>query len=143
LIAFETQGVSCDKLSVRPCKQLLLMDYKTLNFATLNNAILTPKCYSLEWLEVTPSEIEWACSKPLVRIQLQLELKEESALNWELDNAQQSAQEEVRDYVAQLQLHMTLQARNLVPSLTQARDSREQLLQETQANVEKLASRQI
>ncbi|MFB6277651.1 MAG: hypothetical protein ABEI32_16060 [Halothece sp.] len=64
-------------------------------------------------------------------------------MNWELENAQNSAQEEVRDYVAQLQLHMTLQARNLVPSLTQARDSREQLLQETQANVEKLASRQI
>ncbi|PSO51296.1 MAG: hypothetical protein BRC33_00795 [Cyanobacteria bacterium SW_9_44_58] len=64
-------------------------------------------------------------------------------MNWEPENAQNSAQEEVRDYVAQLQLHMTLQARNLVPSLTQARDSREQLLQETQANVEKLASRQI
>jgi hypothetical protein len=79
----------------------------------------------------------------MVRIQLQLEVKEENTLNWELENAQNSAQEEVRDYVAQLQLHMTLQARNLVPSLTQARDSREQLLQETQANVEKLASRQI
>jgi hypothetical protein len=38
---------------------------------------------------------------------------------------------------------MALQARNLVPSLTQARDSREQLLQETQADVEKMASRQI
>jgi len=74
---------------------------------------------------------------------LQLELEEENILNWEPENAQNSAQEEVRDYVAQLQLHMTLQARNLVPSLTQARDSREQLLQETQANVEKLASRQI
>lgn len=79
----------------------------------------------------------------MVRIQLQLDLEEENALNWELENAQNSAQEEVRDYVAQLQLHMTLQARNLVPSLTQARDSREQLLQETQANVEKMASRQI
>lgn len=74
---------------------------------------------------------------------MQLELEEENILNWEPENAQNSAQEEVRDYVAQLQLHMTLQARNLVPSLTQARDSREQLLQETQANVEKLASRQI
>jgi len=79
----------------------------------------------------------------MVRTQLQLELEEENILNWEPENAQNSAQEEVRDYVAQLQLHMTLQARNLVPSLTQARDSREQLLQETQANVEKLASRQI
>ncbi|AFZ45514.1 hypothetical protein PCC7418_3400 [Halothece sp. PCC 7418] len=64
-------------------------------------------------------------------------------MNWELEQAQHSAQEQVRDYVAQLQLHMALQARNLVPSLTQARDSREQLLQETQADVEKMASRQI
>ena len=64
-------------------------------------------------------------------------------MNWELEQTQNSAQEQVRDYVAQLQLHMALQARNLVPSLTHARDSREQLLQETQANVEKMASRQI
>ncbi|WP_156093183.1 hypothetical protein [Planktothrix serta] len=45
-------------------------------------------------------------------------------------------------YVADLQLHMTLQARNLVPNLTQARDSREQLLQQTQADLEKFISRQ-
>ncbi|AFZ50507.1 hypothetical protein [Dactylococcopsis salina] len=64
-------------------------------------------------------------------------------MNWELEQAQPSAQDQVRDYVAQLQLHMALQARNLVPSLTQARDSREQLLQDTQASVEKMASRQI
>ncbi|MFM6189525.1 MAG: hypothetical protein ACKPEN_19285 [Planktothrix sp.] len=48
----------------------------------------------------------------------------------------------VSAYVADLQLHMTLQARNLVPSLTQARDSREQLLQQTQADLEKFISRQ-
>ena len=51
--------------------------------------------------------------------------------------------EDISEYVAQLQLHMALQARNLVPSLTQASDSREKLLQETQANVEKMVSRQI
>ncbi|MGF1479177.1 MAG: hypothetical protein ACFB4I_06765 [Cyanophyceae cyanobacterium] len=50
--------------------------------------------------------------------------------------------EDISEYVAQLQLHMTLQARNLVPTLTRANDSREQLLQETQANIEKLVSRQ-
>lgn len=48
----------------------------------------------------------------------------------------------VSAYVADLQLHMTLQARNLVPSLSQARDSREQLLQQTQADLEKFISRQ-
>jgi hypothetical protein len=37
---------------------------------------------------------------------------------------------------------MTLQARNLVPNLTQAGDSREQLLHETQAEFEKQVSRQ-
>lgn len=50
--------------------------------------------------------------------------------------------EDLQDYVAQLQLHMALQARNLVPTLTHAKDSREQLLQQTQAQVEKYASRQ-
>jgi hypothetical protein len=52
--------------------------------------------------------------------------------------------EDISEYVAQLQLHMALQARNLVPSFTQASsDSREKLLQETQANIEKLVSRQV
>lgn len=50
--------------------------------------------------------------------------------------------EDISEYVAQLQLHMALQARNLVPNLTYSRDSRQQLLQETQANIEKLVSRQ-
>ena len=47
------------------------------------------------------------------------------------------------DYVAHLQLHMALQARNLVPPLTQVTDSRQQLLQQTQADAEKLISRQM
>ncbi len=51
--------------------------------------------------------------------------------------------EDISEYVAQLQLHMSLQARNLVPTLTTANDSREQLLHETQANIEKLVSRQV
>jgi len=56
----------------------------------------------------------------------------------------QNIREDVSEYVAQLQLHMTLQARNLIPSMTtQTTDSRVQLLQETQANIEKLVSRQF
>lgn len=55
---------------------------------------------------------------------------------------QNIAREDISDYVAQLQLHMTLQARNLLPNLSQADTSREQLLQETQAIAEKLVSRQ-
>ena len=51
--------------------------------------------------------------------------------------------EDISEYVAQLQLHMALQARNLVPTLKQVSDSREQLLQQTQATVEKLVSRQV
>jgi hypothetical protein len=50
--------------------------------------------------------------------------------------------EDMSDYVANLQLHMTLQARNLVPTLTNAMDSREALLQQTQATFEKYVSRQ-
>jgi len=60
-------------------------------------------------------------------------------------NQQHSAivREDISEYVAHLQLHMTLQARNLVPTLTQtAGDSREQLLQQTQACFEKQVSRQ-
>ena len=51
--------------------------------------------------------------------------------------------EDFSEYVAHLQLHMTLQARNLVPTLTQVTvDSREQLLHQTQATFEKIVSRQ-
>lgn len=50
--------------------------------------------------------------------------------------------EDISEYVAELQLHMALQARNLVPTLNKASDSREQLLQQTQATIEKLVSRQ-
>ena len=54
------------------------------------------------------------------------------------------SREDISEYVAQLQLHMALQARNLVPTLnsTDINTSRQQMLQETQAIVEKLASRQ-
>ncbi|MBW4534244.1 MAG: hypothetical protein RLZZ535_1144 [Cyanobacteriota bacterium] len=52
--------------------------------------------------------------------------------------------EDISEYVAQLQLHMALQARNLLPSLTNTTmtNSRQQMLQETQAIAEKFASRQ-
>lgn len=53
-----------------------------------------------------------------------------------------SFREPIGEYVAHLQLHMTLQARNLVPPLTQVADSREKMLQQTQADFEKLVSRQ-
>lgn len=61
----------------------------------------------------------------------------------ETANVDQSVTKEtIQDYVAQLQLHMALQAKNLVPSFTQSNDPRQQLLHETQATVEKLVSRQ-
>ena len=57
---------------------------------------------------------------------------------------QDTAREDISEYVAHLQLHMTLQARNLVPSLNpKMKDSREELLHQTQANFEKLISRQV
>ncbi|MGB0563456.1 MAG: hypothetical protein ACPGVO_16880 [Spirulinaceae cyanobacterium] len=54
--------------------------------------------------------------------------------------------EDLSTYVAELQLHMTLQARKLVPNLKggdRTTSSRDQLLHETQAHLEKLASRQV
>jgi hypothetical protein len=54
-----------------------------------------------------------------------------------------SVSEDFSEYVAHLQLHMALQARNLVPSLKHTQEgSREELLHQTQANFEKLVSRQ-
>ena len=55
---------------------------------------------------------------------------------------QEQFREDISEYVAQLQLHMALQARNFLPNLTDATNSREQMLQNTQANIEKLVSRQ-
>jgi hypothetical protein len=57
-------------------------------------------------------------------------------------DSQLAAGEEMSDYVAHLQMHMALQARNLVPTLTNAVDGRELFLYQTQAHFEKLASRQ-
>lgn len=53
-----------------------------------------------------------------------------------------ASREACSDYVAHLQLHMTLQARNLVPSLHHESDRRKTLLHQTQANFEKMISRQ-
>ncbi len=55
---------------------------------------------------------------------------------------QSGPQDAIREYVAELQLHMTLQARNLVPTFAHTGDSRQQLVHESQAMVEKLVSRQ-
>lgn len=69
--------------------------------------------------------------------------EEEKPLNLQASQTNnENFREDISEYVAQLQLHMTLQARHLVPTLTNATDSRHQLLQETQANIEKLVSRQ-
>lgn len=54
----------------------------------------------------------------------------------------ESTREACSDYVAHLQLHMALQAKNLVPSLAQSSDRREHLLHQTQADLEKMISRQ-
>ncbi len=51
-------------------------------------------------------------------------------------------QEDFSEYVAHLQVHMALQARNLVPTYSAKSDSREELLHQTQANFEKFVSRQ-
>jgi hypothetical protein len=51
--------------------------------------------------------------------------------------------EDFSEYVAHLQLHMALQTRRLVPNMAQGNDSRAQLLQDTQAQIEKHVSRQI
>jgi hypothetical protein len=49
---------------------------------------------------------------------------------------------EISDYVAHMQLHMALQARNLMPDVMKSGDSLQSLILETQAHCEKLSSRQ-
>ena len=53
------------------------------------------------------------------------------------------SQGDLSEYVTHLQLHMALQARNLVPNLSNDRapDSRSRMLSSTQADFERLASR--
>jgi hypothetical protein len=64
-------------------------------------------------------------------------------LNWQAEPSQTGMmREDMGQYVAELQLHMTLQARNLVPRLDRETDSRIQLLRESQAELEKMVSRQ-
>ena len=64
-------------------------------------------------------------------------------MNTQHTNQSELFREDISEYVAQLQLHMALQARNLLPTLTDSvSDSRQQMLRETQAIAEKLVSRQ-
>lgn len=58
-------------------------------------------------------------------------------------NSIQPLKEDVRDYVAHLQLHMSLQSRNLLPHLNQVKDSRDHLLYQTQVQIEKISSREL
>jgi hypothetical protein len=69
----------------------------------------------------------------------------ENTINYSNFKSEPAPSEALSDYVAHLQMHMALQARNLVPHLGSDRyssDSRSQLLQQTQVTFEKLASRQ-
>lgn len=60
-----------------------------------------------------------------------------------------TAREDFSEYVAHLQLHMALQARNLVPSMGSGEVSsgqanqRQSMLHQTQADIEKMVSRQV
>jgi len=64
-----------------------------------------------------------------------------AAQNFSAPIRSQSAPEDFSNYVAHLQLHMSLQARNLVPPINQPKDSRIAMLQEPQAHCEKQISR--
>ena len=64
-------------------------------------------------------------------------------MNSQLNNTNTSSQEDFSDYVAHLQVHMSLQSRHLLPQVQQNSDRRSNLLYETQAMTEKLASRQF
>jgi hypothetical protein len=73
---------------------------------------------------------------------LDLREREKALISYSDQPIHASPREDFSGYVAHLQLHMALQARNLVPTLTNTVDSREQLLHQTQATFEKFVSRQ-
>ncbi|AUC62174.1 hypothetical protein AA637_13920 [Cyanobacterium sp. HL-69] len=54
-----------------------------------------------------------------------------------------SAKEDVSDYVAHLQLHMSLQSRNLLPSMNKIKDNNHNFVYESQATIEKFTSREL
>ncbi len=64
-------------------------------------------------------------------------------MNLPLSGINQSKKEDISDYVAHLQIHMSLQSRNLLPQIDRIKDSRDNLLYQTQANIEKLTSREL
>lgn len=64
-------------------------------------------------------------------------------MNYRPSNVIESNKEDVSDYVAHLQIHMSLQARNLLPEINQTQDNRSNLLYETQAMTEKFTSREL
>lgn len=51
--------------------------------------------------------------------------------------------EDMGSYVTELQLHMSLQAKDLTPELEPATDSLHKLLHDTQVSLEKQASRNL
>ncbi len=61
----------------------------------------------------------------------------------EIKNSNQVQKEDISDYVAHLQVHMSLQSRNLLPQTDSLIDSSSDLLYQTQINLEKFASREL
>lgn len=60
-----------------------------------------------------------------------------------IDNPNQTQKEDISDYVAHLQVHMSLQSRNLLPQINEVKDTSHDLLYQTQVNIEKLTSREL
>lgn len=58
-------------------------------------------------------------------------------------NIPHSSKEDVSDYVAHLQLHMSLQSRNLLPSMNKIKDNNHNFVYESQATIEKFTSREL
>lgn len=65
------------------------------------------------------------------------------AMNLNSNTANYSSQEDVSDYVAHLQLHMSLQSRNLLPSMNKTKDQNHNFVYESQATIEKFTSREL
>ncbi len=64
-------------------------------------------------------------------------------MNLNPNRSNPSPKEDISDYVAHLQLHMSLQSRNLLPSMNKVKDHNHNFIYESQAVIEKFTSREL
>lgn len=82
----------------------------------------------------------------VIKINHKLSINTESQniqMKVELNTSNSFSEENLQDYVTQLQVHMSLQSRNLLPHINASQDKANNTVYQTQVNIEKLTSRAL